>query len=122
VKEVTTTKEQPRTRQPKISRCSECGFSVYRWEAKQACPKHHQVEGCTLIPWTTKLGIAMGYVERIARLGGNLERWIEEANPDYYPGTTRGDMALALTYARKWRIIDEGNDLPSTATPRGLFG
>lgn len=106
----------------RIRRCEECGKALSRYAAH--CTMHPSVG---TMAWSHRIRDAYAYVLKangqLGKSGRDLDRWVEETDPAYYPGITRGDLALALSYARRWKLppFDE-TDLPPVTTPAGLFG
>lgn len=101
-------------------RCSECGYPMKGLEIDPpVCPNHPEAQA---VRWYRRLEYAYEYVLRQSAEGVDLEAWVERAGPEW-TGVSRGDLAEALVYARRWREarFREGQ-LPEIATPRGLYG
>ena len=104
----------------KHSRCEECGYPL---RGAERCPRH---PGALPVDWPQKRFIAYNLVCRAAGrglTGAALDAWVEETKEGEADGTTPGDLAVALTYARKWKRQEfNESGLPSLVTPKGLYG
>lgn len=114
-------------------RCSSCGREArvrppatsYRFAPhdrgiypnETACPNNDA------IPWGRNLEWALSYVCSQSRAGVRLPEWINSTDLRLWPGVTRSELSVALTYARRWRPTGfaEGQ-LPAVVTPSGLYG
>lgn len=106
----------------RIHRCEECGRALPPYA--EHCVTHPTAP---VIAWTHKIRDAYAIIVKahgqLHISGKDLDRWVEEVPADYIPGTSRGNLALALSYARRWKIPPfSETDLPSVATAAGLFG
>lgn len=101
----------------KVHRCEECGL-ILVWD--EECPNHPDA---SRIWWPQSMRIAYHLVALRATDAIDFDAWVETAPDEDLTGTTRGDLALALTCARKWQPawFEEGRELPKPVSPRGLF-
>lgn len=91
-------------------------------------PVHSKARGETCagvrsVPWPDTLKWALYYVNRQADAGVKLDSWVNSAAMNFWTGCSRADLAVALTYARKWKRPEfrEGK-LPTPSPAVGLFG
>lgn len=112
-----TTTKRITARRRKYHRCEECGLVL---TFDDVCPRH---PAAIRIHWPQARDAAAKYLQTQdiqGMAGKELDEWVERYDPNYFPGTTTGDLALVLTYLRKWGKLRE-TGLPDIR-PITIFG
>ena len=86
-------------------RCEECGWELSRdrFGNQPFCRDHPDA---TRIPWGRQEVRTAHYLLSQPE-GTDLFDFVDEYVDDYYPGVSRGEMALALTRLRRWGFMDK---------------
>ena len=56
----------------------------------------------------------------MAAAGEDVDAFVREFNPNYFPGVSQAAMAHTLELLRRWGML--ANPDPTPPTPLGLFG
>lgn len=92
-------------------RCRACGQRLFGDDAR--CPEDPTAER---VAWTIELTRAYHYIANGRTNGEDVDVFVETYRDGYFPGVTRGDMALAAVLYKAWGY----QDVPERRLPEGI--